>query len=608
MSTSGSAVSMPSYKRQTWSRAILFLSLLPLAGCIASAPGSGGGGGQKQIQVAVSPTPQPLAVGATQQFAATLTNTSNQSVTWSLTLSPNSNSPATTSQLGSISASGLYTAPTTVPACAAGVTPCEIQVAVTATSQADTTAVGQALANVHITIAVSPAADTIGQGANLQFTTTITGTPDTSYNSVNWQAACSACASGQGGGSFDPNNQGLFISAPFEQGVSTPQTISVTATSAFDPTQVATATVTEDQTDPLGSAAPSTAAGAEIPCPTFGGGLTASDGTMACYQINTSCDQVADFSVYLKVNTPASPVGTVIFGTGSGGSALYDFDSPEFFYIDSNGVNTNGGLAVVQGVFDAGLTTVQVSFGSPFNNAAGAVNGWLQGPGGVRHLACRYATVANWIYQNIHNASTTEPFCATGNSGGSGAIGYALSEYGLNSIFTGVELTSGPVMTRLDVGCSPPGTLNYGGTTACTNPPTDMSYSPGNNGTASIIDTAYQSSGATTPTLCSDGVTGANQNNFLRFESDSIDFSPSKSPALPISGTRINLVFGGLDTSNAVPQGEWWWKSVGPTPTQGCVADAPHAIPAAADGVTQIVNDLLVGNPAKNIKPVCSLP
>jgi hypothetical protein len=605
MSISTSEVSLRNSKLQAWYRAIVLLGLLPMAGCIASAPGGGGGGQKKPILVSVSPSPQSVAVGAKQQFTQTLTNTTNQNVTWSLMLSPNSNSPAT--DLGKIDSTGMYTAPPTVPACAAGVSPCEIQVEVVATSQADSTASGQALANVHITISVSPTADTIGQGANLQFNVTLTGTPSgAAYQSVNWQAVCTACASGQGGGSFDPNNPGLYISAPFEQGVSTPQTISATATSAFDPTQFATATVTEDQTDPLGMIS---SGSGTIPCPTFGGGLTASDGTMACYQINTSCDQVADYSVYLKVNTPATPIGTVIFGTGSGGSALYDYDSPEFFYTD-NGVNTNGGLAVVQDIFNAGFTTVQVSFGSPFNNAADAVNGWLQGPGGVRHLACRYATAANWVYQNIHNSSTTEPFCATGNSGGSGAIGYALSEYGLNSIFTGVELTSGPVMTRLDVGCSPPGT-NYNGTTACTSPPppTDMSYSPGTSGTASIIDTAYQTAGATTPTLCSDGVTGVNPNNSLRFQSDSIDISPSKSPPLPISGTRINLVFGGLDTSNAVPQGEWWWKSVGPTPTQNCVGDAPHAIPAAAhgDGVTQIVNDLLVGNPAKNIKPVCSL-
>jgi hypothetical protein len=562
-----------------------------LAGCLAHSPGSGGGG-QKQILVAVTPSPQSVAVGTKQQFTQKLTNTTNQNVTWSLVLSPNSTSPATPSELGSIDANGMYTAPTTVPACAAGV-PCEIQVEVVATSQADNTASGQALANVHITIAVSPTADTIGQGANLQFTAMVTGTPNgATYQSVNWQAVCSACASGQGGGSFDPNNLGLYISAPFEQGVSTPQTIGITATSAFDPTQVASATVTEDQTDPLGQ--PSTTGNGVIPCPTFGGGI----GGATCYQVNTTCDQVAPYSVYLKVNTPAgTPIGTVILTTGSGGSALYDYDSPEFFYTDSNGVATNGGEAVVQGILNAGYTTVQVSFGSPFNNT-NTENGWLQGPGGVRHLACRYATVAQWVYQNIHNSSTTEPFCATGNSGGSAAIGYALSEYGLGTIFNMVEPTSGPVMTRLDAGCSAPGNVNYNGTTACTTALTNMSYSLGANGTAAIVDAAYQNVGATTPTLCTDGITGANSGNFLRFQSDSIDFSPSKSPALPIPDppTTVNVVFGGADTSNsgAVPQGEWWWSSVAPKPTQACVPQAPHAIPASPDGkgVTQIVTDI----------------
>ncbi len=569
-------------------RVVVLLGLLPLAGCIAHAPVSGGG--EQKVVVAVAPTPQSVAVGAKQQFTASLTGTSNQSVTWTLVLGPNSNSPATTSELGSIDSTGMYTAPSTVPACPAGVTPCEIQVEVVAASKADSTSSGQALANVHIVIAVSPTTHTMGQGANLQFTATLTGTPGAPYQSVNWQAVCTACDSGQGGGSFDPNNFGLYIAAPFQQNTSTPQTVTISATSAFDPTQVASATVTVDQTDPLGTASPSTSSVAAFACPTFADGLPGA----TCYKVNTTCDQIADYSAYLKVNTPSgSPKGTVIFGTGSGGSTLYD-DSPEFFYTDSNGVKTNGGQAVVQGILDAGYTTVQVSFGAPFDNTSAVANGWLQGPGGVRRLACRYATVAEWIYENIHISSTTTPFCATGNSGGSGAIGYALSEYGLNTKFKMVELTSGPVMTRLDAGCSPHGNFNYNGTTACPSPPTDLSFSPGSGGTASIIDTAYQSVGATTPTLCSDGVNAVNPNNFLRFESDSIDFSPSKSPALPISGTRISVLFGRNDTSNAVPQGEWWWKSVSPPPAQACVQDAPHAIPAATsgDGVTHIVSDI----------------
>ena len=43
--------------------------------------------------------------------------------------------------------------------------------------------------------------------------------------------------------------------------------------------------------------------------------------------------------------------------------------------------------------------------------------------------------------------------CATANSGGAGAIGYALADYGMGSIFAMVEPTSGPVFSRIDNGC-----------------------------------------------------------------------------------------------------------------------------------------------------------
>jgi hypothetical protein len=589
-------------------RVILLSAVLPLAACIAHAPdsGGGGGGGSQPLTVTVSPSPNILPVStsapSTVQLAASVSPSgTNQAVTWGdPTLSANSTSTATGSGLGTITPDGLYTAPTTIPTCPAGITQCELQVVATATSVANPAYSGQTLINVHVVVTVTPTnITTIGQGANLQFTSTVTGT---SNEAINWFAACtSGCASGQGGGSFDPNNAGLYIAPPFGQGVTTGQPVNITGTSDFDQTQVATVNITVMPSDPLGVAIPSTAAGAQLSsCPNSGG-----LGGATCYQVNTSCDGVADYSVYLKVNAPAgTPNGTVIFGTGSGGSALYDSDEPDFFY---NNGTTNGGLAVVQGVLNAGYTTVQISFGSPFDSTPGTENGWLQGPGGVRRLACRYATVANWVYQNIHNANPGAPFCATGNSGGAGAIGYAVFNYGLDTIFAMIETTSGPPMTRIDLGCSAPGSNSYGGKTACTSPPPsnlDMSYSVGSqsgDGTAGIIDTAYQSVGATSPTPCSDGVNGISTTNGLRFQSDSIDYAPSKSPAIPIpdSLTTVNVVFGGDDGSNAVPQGETWWASIGaipaqPKPNQACVQDAPHAIPAApsGDGVTQIVNDI----------------
>jgi hypothetical protein len=53
---------------------------------------------ESQVSVLVSPASVTITSGATQQFAATVTNTSNSAVTWSVSL-------------GSISPSGIYTAP-----------------------------------------------------------------------------------------------------------------------------------------------------------------------------------------------------------------------------------------------------------------------------------------------------------------------------------------------------------------------------------------------------------------------------------------------------------------------------------------------------------------
>jgi hypothetical protein len=574
---------------------LALLAVLPLAGCIASPPGSGGGQ-QQPLTVTVSPTPVSLAVGAQQTFTATVgPSGTSPAVTWGQpTLSSNSAASATGSGLGTMSANGVYTAPTSIAACPVGITQCNLQVVVTATSNANNSYSGQALVNVHVVVSLSPTTNSatggplrIGQGANLQFTPTVTGTTN---SSVNWSAVCSTCASGQGGGGFDPNNLGLYLAPPFEQGVTTAQTVTLSATSAFDTNQFAQTTILVQPMDPLGTVTSSSVLGS---CP--GGGLA--NGT--CYQVNISCDGIDDWSAYLKVNSPSgTPKGTVIFGTGSGGSTLYDND-PEFFYGANN--DTNGGGAIVQGVMNAGYTTAQVSFGAPFDSSPGTANGWLQGPGGVRRLACRYATLAQWVYQNIHNSNTSAPLCATGNSGGSGAIGYAVFDYGLETIFTMVEPTSGPVMARIDLGCSSQGSNTYGGKTACNNPPPtnlDMSYSVGaqpGDGTAGIIDTAYQTFGdANPPTLCTDGVNGPLQPNSLRFQSDSIDYAPSKTPAIPISPTVVNVVFGGTDGSNAIGQGETFWKSVGPAASQACVQDAPHPIPAApsGDGVTQIVTDI----------------
>jgi hypothetical protein len=521
-----------------------------------------------------SPFSLPVSTGtasSTAQFTATVTGALNTGVTWSLA----ENTGSGCGNLGTIDANGLYTAPTLITSY-----PC--QVIVTATSQADFNISAQALVGVHVVITISPSvAQTIGQSANMQFTASVAGTTN---QGVNWFAVGIA---GGGSGMFDttPANNGLYV-AP-ELGSATSTQVAINAVSQFDSNQQSpTTTLTVLPSDPIGSVVSYSNVS---PCPGSGG---VAGGT--CYQLNTSCPGVADYSAYIKVNNPtSSAIGTVIFATGTGGSNLYDED-PDFTVGPFN-----GGLTVVQGVLAANYNTVQISFGSPFNTAT--PNGWLQGPGGVRRLACRYATVVDWVYNNpsIINPSNTHttsaPMCATGNSGGSGAIGYAVSDYGLGTELAMIDPTSGPVMTSINQGCSPSGTYTGPGNEPCSGSITDMSYSLAD---AAIIDSAYQSAGSTTPTLCTNGVVNNDSTNYNRFLSDSI--LPTATPkTIAIHGTNVNLVFGCMDTTNAVPQGESWRLSVSPKnpvtgshPPEVPVLDAPHAIPSVADGAAQIVTDI----------------
>jgi hypothetical protein len=278
--------------------------------------------------------------------------------------------------------------------------------------------------------------------------------------------------------------------------------------------------------------------------------------------MTVSCSGIADFTTNLKVNTPTgTPAGTVIFGTGTGGTSLYD----STWTYGSN---------VVQDVLNAGFTTVQVVFGGLSNNST---NGWLTGPGGIRRLACRYATAAGWVYTNIHKSNTSAPFCGTGNSGGSAAIAYSVAYYGLDSIFSFVESTSGPPLTRVDYGCICNGNTSIGPSVSlaplsCPSGNVNITDQCYEAGVVTLVDLAY----GPTSTICSQANGSGSTANQPQFISDSIG-GPAATTGF--GKTAVNLVFGGQDNTSAVPQGIEWYDLIisannGPlSPT--CVEDAP---------------------------------
>lgn len=162
------------------------------------------------ISVAVTPSAVTLTSGTTQQFTASVTGSTNTSVTWQM-------SPA----VGTLSASGLYTAPT-------GITQSQA-LTITATSVADTTKKAYSTVTLSpVAVSVSPANAYLSWGQSRQFTATVTGTTNTA---VTW--------------SINPamgtiTSSGLYTAPRWVSA----QTVTVTATSVVDPSRSASATVT----------------------------------------------------------------------------------------------------------------------------------------------------------------------------------------------------------------------------------------------------------------------------------------------------------------------------------------------------------------------------
>lgn len=292
-----------------------------------------------------------------------------------------------------------------------------------------------------------------------------------------------------------------------------------------------------------------------------------------CWGLNVSCLNVKAYSPYdatVKVTQPTGrSLGTVIFITGGGGIYYYD----TYFTYGTSLINT---------LVSAGYTAAQIAFDNP-------TAGWLTGPAsdgnGPISLACLPATAMDWVYHNVLTSGT--PLCATGNSAGSVAIAYALAQYGLSSILTLAEATSGPEFSRMDYGCSRPG--KYTACAICGTGSQNESY--GLTNAENFVDPAYTgtvSGKANGP--CSEDINGSTTNaNQLHHDSLLSDKFP---PVLSYT-TQIRAAFGGLDTSGgAIPQGLGWLSYITSSAAVVCVPSAGHEFADDQLGANQLESDL----------------
>jgi hypothetical protein len=177
------------------------------------------------VSVSVSPSTAQVSVSKQQQFSAKVTGSTNASVKWSI-----AGTGCSGSSCGSISTSGLYTAPASIPA--------SPKITITAVSVAAPSKSSSAMATIVAAasssqIAVTPSSAQVKPGAQLQFTAS-----GPASGVVIWSVSGSGC-SGISCGSI--TSSGLYtapVVAP------SPATVAVTATSLFNPGISASSAVT----------------------------------------------------------------------------------------------------------------------------------------------------------------------------------------------------------------------------------------------------------------------------------------------------------------------------------------------------------------------------
>lgn len=173
------------------------------------------------IGVSITPTSAQVTERSSKQFTASVTGTSNTGVTWSV-----SGTGCSGSGCGTISSSGLYTAPDSIPA----------KVVVTATSNEDSSVSASATITVltPVFVTVSPTTVIVAVGAQQTFNVNVTGTTNTA---VIWSVSGSGC-SGNSCGTV--SSKGVYT-APVS--LPSPATVIVKATSQAMTASSASATV-----------------------------------------------------------------------------------------------------------------------------------------------------------------------------------------------------------------------------------------------------------------------------------------------------------------------------------------------------------------------------
>ena len=370
------------------------------------------------VSIAVTPALPSLALEGTQQFTATGTfgNGSTQqlaSVNWS------SANPAVATVTDDGSDEGvayaLANGITTMSACAGAV--------------CGSTSLTVGSANL-VSIAVTPANDSIQAGSSLQFYATgnySDGSQQDLTSSANWNSSAPSVASIATGGLATTTTTGSANISAAVGSISGSTALLVTTTQ-----QMTLGSVVEvvPETCPamLGNQPPGWVTN------TSGG----TDVVASCYHALVSCPNMPNLGVTYGVATPpGTSNGTVAFVSANGGTFTLPGE-----YLDQAPFD----------LYHSGFQTVQFAWDSAWQSGSAA--------GSLISAACREATFLNYVdtelYQANQNNSVTAGMCAHSQSGGASGLAFSLTYYGVSSFIDKAVFVSGPHYGDLVQGCVVP--------------------------------------------------------------------------------------------------------------------------------------------------------
>jgi len=302
------------------------------------------------------------------------------------------------------------------------------------------------------------------------------------------------------------------------------------------------------------------------PCPADLGPMT----NTICRQFQVACPGLKPIAVQLRITEPAVAApfrGTVVVGSGGNDAGFY--------------AGQVGGRLFVADIAAMGFRVVDRAW----------AGGWTTQEGGLKKESCRYATLLTWIHDHVH---TRGRFVATGNSGGSAEIGYALTSWGRGDILDVAIPTSGPPLGRLDYACVKQASPEWASLCASIVPKGVMECT-----SACVLGPANS--------VCQETSTDPTPEQLL---DDSVVHPGA---VLDYPKTKLYFLYGAHDCGEPVPIGLTYATRVTSQKTIEFVPHTPHALFSTPEGREAIMKAIKQGTagssaPMQPRAPLAALP